>query len=58
LLTRKGIIKALKVKTHRTEKMTEDEWVALRGKRQCGEEIKGGVGRFGRHVNNYNLVMC
>jgi len=31
-LTREGTIKTLKMKTCRTEKMTDDEWVALRGK--------------------------
>jgi len=32
LLTREGTIKALKVKTCRIEKMTDDEWVTLRKK--------------------------
>jgi len=32
LLTREGTIKALKVKTRRTEKMRDDEWVTSREK--------------------------
>jgi len=32
LMTREGTIKALKVKMCGTEKMTDDEWVALREK--------------------------
>ena len=32
LLTQEGTIKALKVKTRRAEKMTNDEWMALREK--------------------------
>ena len=32
LLSREGTIRTLKVKTHRTEKMTDDEWVTLKEK--------------------------
>jgi len=32
LLSREGTIKALKIKTYRIEKITDDEWVALREK--------------------------
>ena len=56
LLTREGTIKALKVNTRRTEKMTDDEWMALREKdnpKRCDR----GVGRFERYGNKYNLVM-
>jgi len=47
LLTRQETIMALKVKTRRTEKMTDDEWVALRDKGKLvmvtmkdGEDLK------------------
>ena len=53
LLTREGIIKAFKVKTRRTEKMIDDEWVALREKdkpknslqkkRPNKDEIRDGI---------------
>ena len=32
LLTREGTIKAFKAKTRRTERMTDDKWMALREK--------------------------
>jgi len=56
LLTREGTIKALKVKTRRTKKMTDDEWMALREKdnpKRCDR----GVGRFERHGKEYNIAV-